>query len=57
MRELENRVKRSIIMADGNNRLSQAAKRMRTSRPTLYALLEAHDMASLRVPAGEEEKG
>ena len=92
VRELENRVKRAVVMADGrlvdahdleltapeggraefdlraarlrverevlqralahsNNRLAQAAKLMGISRPTLYGLLEAHDMMPVRAPA------
>jgi hypothetical protein len=29
---------------------------MGISRPTLYGLLEAHDLAPSRAPAGEEEE-
>jgi two-component system NtrC family response regulator len=43
-------------LAHSNNRLSQAAKLMGISRPTLYGLLEAHDLAPSRAPAGEEEE-
>jgi two-component system NtrC family response regulator len=97
VREVENRMKRAVVMADGklvdapdlelaapagaaldfdlraarlraeravlqralahsNNRLSVAAKLMGISRPTLYGLLEAHDLAPSRTPAAEEEE-
>jgi two-component system NtrC family response regulator len=60
LRAARMRAERAILqraLAHSNNRLSQAAKLMGISRPTLYGLLEAHDMAPSRVPAGEEEEG
>jgi predicted DNA-binding transcriptional regulator AlpA len=36
--------------------LSQAAKLMGISRPTLYGLLEAHDLAPVRGLAAEEDE-
>ena len=58
LRAARMRAERTILqraLAHSNNRLSQAAKLMGISRPTLYGLLEAHDMAPSRAPAGEEE--
>ena len=53
------RAERTILqraLAHSNNRLSVAAKLMGISRPTLYGLLEAHDMAPSRAPASEGEE-
>jgi two-component system NtrC family response regulator len=59
LRAARMRAERVILqraLAHSNNRLSQAAKLMGISRPTLYGLLEAHDLAPSRAPAGEEEE-
>jgi two-component system, NtrC family, response regulator len=59
LRAARTRAEREVLqraLAHANNRLTQAAKLMGISRPTLYGLLEAHDMAPSRTPAAEDEE-
>ena len=52
------RAERQILqraLAHSNNRLAAAAKLMGISRPTLYGLLETHDLMPPRGAAAEEE--
>ena len=59
LRAARMRAERAVLqraLAHSNNRLSQAAKLMGISRPTLYGLLEAHDLAPVRGPAAEEDE-
>ena len=52
------RAERTVLqraLAHSNNRLSQAAKLLGVSRPTLYGLLEAHDLVPVRAVAAEDE--
>ena len=53
------RAEREVLqaaLARSNNTLAVARELLGISRPTLYGLLEAHDMAPSRAPAGEEEE-
>ncbi len=53
------RAERDVLqraLAHSNNRLSQAAKLLGVSRPTLYGLLELHEMMPVRPPVVEEEE-
>ena len=53
------RAERDVLqraLAHSNNRLSQAAKLLGVSRPTLYGLLESHEMMPVRPPVVEEEE-
>ncbi len=52
------RAEREVLqraLAHSNNRLTVAAKLMGISRPTMYGLLESHDLMPSRAPVGEEE--
>ena len=52
------RAEREVLqraLAYSNSRLSQAAKLLGVSRPTLYGLLEAHDLMPVRTVAAEDE--
>jgi two-component system NtrC family response regulator len=60
LRAARSRVEREMIeraLAQSNGTISTAARLLRISRPTLYALMEAHGIAAGSEPRGREAAG
>jgi two-component system NtrC family response regulator len=60
LRAARSRVEREMIeraLAQSNGTISTAARLLRISRPTLYALMEAHGIAAGSKPRGREAAG